>query len=449
MSKQTNFNTEPPDFEYKHTPETNQSFERALERARSGIRLSIADGIELLTTGTDFSAIDPERKRAVIKAADERRRETAGDTVTFVANLNNNITTACDIGCKFCNYRTPQSSHLSSTSESPSAFTQTPDESSKLVDSALDRGVSEITTVSGLHPALVLNEDHRQQLSSSANNDYLRYTPPEKYEKNPGTYAEQISSMSIDGVHIHGITPEEADHARRGTDWDYTMVYRELKKAGLNSVPGTAAEILVDEVRDILCPNKISADEWMQAMKAAASVGLDITATIMYGHIENEAHRIMHLNQIRDLQDQTNSITEFIPLSFTHQNTPLYEQGYVSSGPTKAEEELMTAVSRLFLDNIRNIQSSWVKHGNSRGLRLLQCGANDFMGTCLSEEITARAGGDNGQYRSFNDYVPLIRSIDRKPAERSADYSQQRIIDSSTMPYGPQIGPRADGTPMF
>lgn len=442
-----------PDIEYDHVPTTDQSFENALARARNGNRLTVADGIELLTTGTETPGIDGDRKQAVVNIADARRRERIGETVTFVANLNNNLTTACNTGCRFCNFRTPARDHRSDVTGDPSGehrgFTQSPSQSRATAMDAIDRGVSEITSVSGLHPALTLDTEHREILESQSDPVAAEYVSPEQYRTDPGTYVTQLAAMNIDDIHLHAITPEEAVHATRGTDWDYRTVYSRLKEAGLDSVPGTAAEILVDEVREILCPGKLSTADWLRAMEAAAAVGLDITATIMYGHIENAAHRVLHLRKIRDLQERTGAITEFVPLSFVHHNTPLYEQGYVDDGASPAEDELMVAVARLFLDNIDHIQASWVKHGDAGGLRLLQAGADDFMGTCLSEEITARAGGDNGQYRTVAEYVDLITSIGRVPVERSTDYRRRRRVDPAASPHGPHLGPRADGTPLL
>ncbi|MEF8776943.1 MAG: 7,8-didemethyl-8-hydroxy-5-deazariboflavin synthase subunit CofH, partial [Haloarculaceae archaeon] len=274
------------------------------------------------------------------------------------------------------------------------------------------------------------------------------YTPASAYEIDPGTYTEQLRAMSVDEVHVHSMTPEEAYHARRGTNWGYETVYGRLQAAGLDSVPGTAAEILVDEVREVICPGKIRTDEWVEAMAAAAAVGLPTTATIMYGHVENEAHRVEHLDVIRDLQDRTGAITEFVPLSFVHANTPLADRGMVDGGATTDEDELMIAVSRLYLDNVDHVQSSWVKYGDEQGLKMLSCGADDFMGTILSEEITKRAGGEFGEMRSVGEYVEMIRSIGRVPVERSTDYTERRRIGSTRPPYGPVLGPRADGTPM-
>ncbi|AQL43375.1 7,8-didemethyl-8-hydroxy-5-deazariboflavin synthase subunit CofH [Halorientalis sp. IM1011] len=435
------------EFDFQHRPETDQSFENALAKARAGDRLTVADGIELLTTGTDRPGIDRERKERVLEAADRRRAEVVGEEVTFVANLNNNVTTACNTGCLFCNFKDRSEQFRTSHEGDHGGFTKTPAESREIVADAVERGIYEVTSVSGLHPAFALDSEHREILETSERED-LNYRPPAEYEKNPGNYVDQIEAMSVGGVHVHSMTPEEAYHARRGTDWSYEEVFRRLKDAGLDSVPGTAAEILVDEVREVICPGKIGTDEWLEAMAAAATVGLDTTATIMYGHVENEAHRVRHLDRIRDLQERTGAITEFVPLSFVHEETPLADRGMVNSGATTHEDELMIAVSRLYLDNVEHVQSSWVKYGDAQGLKMLTCGADDFMGTILSEEITKRAGGGFGECRSVREYADMISAIGRVPVERSTDYTERRRVDPSAEQLGPKLGPQADGTPL-
>lgn len=436
-------------FEFEHVPETDQSFENALAKARDGTRLTITDGVELITTGTDTVGIDPRRKERVLEAADRRRAEVVGNEVTFVANLNNNVTTACNTGCLFCNFKDTAAHFESESAVDHAGFTKPPAESRRRVRDALERGIYEVTSVSGLHPAFALDDEHHEILAGyeSPASD-VNYNPPERYDTDPGTYLEQMGAMSIDGAHLHSMTPEEAYHAKRGTNWSYEDVYRRLHEAGLASVPGTAAEILVDEVRDVICPGKIRTNDWLDAMEAAAAVGLPMTATIMYGHVDNEKHRVMHLKRVRDLQDRTDTITEFVPLSFVHETTPLYERGIVDGGASPAEDELMIAVSRLFLDNIAHIQSSWVKYGDERGLKMLSCGADDFMGTILSEEITKRAGGGHGEFRSFDEYVEMIRSVGRVPVERSTDYEQRRVVDGDA-PHGPTLGPQSAGTPLL
>lgn len=435
-------------FDFKVVSETDQSFENALEKGRAGNRLTVADGIELITTGTDRAGIDPRRKELVLEAADRRRAETVGQDVTFIANLNNNVTTACNTGCLFCNFKDAAQQFESDHSGDHGGFTKTPAESRQIVEAALELGIYEVCSVSGLHPAFALDDEHREVLEAHEDWAQINYKPSKRYGVDPGTYTDQLEAMAVDEVHVHSMTPEEASHARRGTELDYREVYGRLKEAGLDSVPGTAAEILVDEVREVICPAKIDTEEWVAAMEAAAAVGLPMTATIMYGHVENPAHRVHHLNVVRELQDRTGNVTEFVPLSFVHQNTPLYNRGLVEGGATQAEDELMIAVSRLFLDNVDHIQSSWVKFGDELGLKMLHCGADDFMGTILSEEITKRAGGDYGEFRSFEDYVEMIRAIGRRPVERSTDYQHRRPIEGEG-PYGPTLGPLADGTPMI
>ena len=436
------------EFDFEHRPETDQSFENALAKARDGTRLSADDAVELLTTGTDREGIDRRRKELVLEAADRRRAEQVGEEVTFVANLNNNVTTACNTGCQFCNFKDRSEQFRTASQDDHGGFTKTPAESREIVADAVEMGIYEVTSVSGLHPAFALDDEHREILEGSDRGD-LNYRPPAEYETDPGTYCEQMAAMSVDGVHLHSMTPEEAYHAQRGTDWDYEDVYGRLKDAGLDSVPGTAAEILVDEVRGVICPGKIGTDEWLEAMEAATNVGLDVTSTMMYGHVDNEAHRAIHLQRIRELQDRTGAITEFVPLSFVHEETPLYEEGLVSGGATDAEDELLIAVSRLFLDNVEHIQTSWVKYGDAKGLKMLTCGADDFMGTILSEEITKRAGGDYGEMRTFREYVDMITAVGRTPIERSTDYRQRRRIDPDDPPFGPKLGPKADGTPLL
>src|SRR6056297_1201234 len=272
-------------------PSTDQSFENALAKARDGVRLTVDDATELLATGTASPGIDPVRKEAVLEAADRRRAEEVGDEVTFVANLNNNVTTACNTGCLFCNFKDSAHAFEAGSDVDHAGFTKPPAESRAVVEDALDMGVYEVCSVSGLHPAFALNEEHHEVLAARDDPaSEVNYKPPERYATDPGTYVEQMDAMSVGGVHLHSMTPEEAYHASRGTDWEYEAVYRELAAAGLDSAPGTAAEILVDEVRDVICPGKIRTDDWVDAMEAAASVGLDMTSTMMYGHFKNERH---------------------------------------------------------------------------------------------------------------------------------------------------------------
>ncbi|PSQ28646.1 7,8-didemethyl-8-hydroxy-5-deazariboflavin synthase subunit CofH, partial [Halobacteriales archaeon SW_10_68_16] len=251
-------------FDFATRPATDQSFENALAKARAGERLSVADGVELLTTGTDTDGIDRRRKETVLELADRRRAEVVGEAVTFVANLNNNVTTACNTGCLFCNFKDRSEQFLADNEAEHPGFTKTPAQSREIVERALERGIYEVTSVSGLHPAFALDDEHREILETSDRGD-LNYKPPARYDTDPGNYCEQIRAMDVGGVHVHSMTPEEAYHARRGTDWSYEEVYGRLAEAGLDSVPGPAAEILVDEVRSVICPGKIDSAEWVRA----------------------------------------------------------------------------------------------------------------------------------------------------------------------------------------
>ena len=203
-------------FAFECRPETDQSFENALAKARDGDRLTVDDGVALLTTGTDVDGLDPERAELVLEAADRRRAEDVGDEVTFVANLNNNVTTACNTGCLFCNFKDASRTFRTDFEGEAFGFTKTPAESRRIVADAVERGIYEVTSVSGLHPALVLDDEHRGILDA-ADGEY-NYRPAAEYRTDPGSYVDQIEAMSVDGVHVHSMTPEEAYHARRGTD---------------------------------------------------------------------------------------------------------------------------------------------------------------------------------------------------------------------------------------
>jgi FO synthase subunit 2 len=428
-------------YNFDHLPFTDVSFDAAYQKARAGERLSLEDGVALMTVQHH-----PGQKALVLELADQRRKDVVGNDITFVANMNLNVTTACTVGCLFCNYK--DSAHLFevNSTKAHEGFTRAVEETRALAQVAVDSGVYEVCSVSGLHPALVLNDDHRRLLEKNP----VNYKPSSEFKKDPGSYVDQIKAMKVDGVHVHSMTPEEAYHGKRGTDWSYAYVYEKLAEAGLNSVPGTAAEVLVDEVRDVICPGKIDTAEWLQGMEGVAEAGLPMTSTLMYGHVENARHRVMHLDVVRDLQDRTGNITEFVPLKFVYPDTPLYQLGMVDGSSSPEEDELMIAVSRLYLDNIANIQVSWVKYGDEFSMQLLNCGGNDFMGTLLSEEITQRAGGGYGSFRSFEDYVKMITSLNRIPVERSTDYTKKCVVDfaNGTIP-GPMLGPKANGTPLI
>lgn len=430
------------DVEFDRVPITDQSFESALHRARDGDRLTIADAVELVTTGTEEPGIDHERKEAVVEIADRRRAERFGDTVTFAATLHNDVTDVCTPSCLLCSPPSWDARFSDGVRSSPAT-------SGDVVTEAVDCGINGVTATLGVHPALALDDDHRAVLEAADDPTAVDYDTPDSPETSPGTYVEQVRAMDVDGVGLHAMSPVEAHHAQRGAPWGYEEVYRRLAEAGLDSVPGGTGVLLADEVRRLVRPDGLAVDEWLEAMEAAAAAGLDTTATITYGHVENAAHRVLHLRRIRDLQERTGAITAFVPLPLPHEGTPLHERGYVDEGATTAEDELLVAVSRLFLDNVEHVRSSWRNFGDARALKLLTCGADDLAGTRLRGRTLQGSLDDDRAFRSFREYVDMIVAVGRTPVERSLDHRRRRVVDPSDPPFGPQLGPRADGTPLI
>ncbi|MBM7555412.1 7,8-didemethyl-8-hydroxy-5-deazariboflavin synthase subunit CofH [Halanaerobacter jeridensis] len=351
-----------------------------LAKVKAGGRLTTTEAVELLEVkGTDIYQ--------VIAAAEEVKQQLVGDRVTYVINYNLNLTNVCVNNCAFCGFHQDVNSS--------DAYQLTAQEINQHLDKAEEANVSEICLVSGLHPEFDLST-------------YLKIIEKIK---------EQLPE-----VHLHGITPAELEHALREQSLSFKEGYRLLKEAGLDSVPGTAAEILVPEVRTKICPNKISTQNWIKAIKAAHQVGLRSTATILYGHLETIPQRIEHLKIIRDIQDETNGFTEFIPLSFIPYNTSLGQSGQVKNETTGREDLLMIAVARLFLDNIPNIQASWVKYGPKLAQLMLSAGANDLGGTLFNENISQAAGKDTGEYLAPERIVTLISDMGYQPRQRKTCY---------------------------
>ncbi|MCK8818194.1 7,8-didemethyl-8-hydroxy-5-deazariboflavin synthase subunit CofH [Natroniella sulfidigena] len=354
--------------------------ESIFKKIERGIRLTKEDAINLFKV----QGIDLYR---VLELADYKRQQQVGDVVSYVLNYNLNITNVCVNECKFCAFACSEGSK--------EAYLLTFAEVEKRLQVALEHDITEICFVSGLHP----------------NFDFEFYA----------SLIENIRKIDK-SLHLHGVTPEELKHALANEGLSYQKGYQQLKEIGLNSVPGTASEILDDEIREKICPSKIKTEEWIAAITAAHNVGLKSTATIMYGHLEGIEERVEHLSLIRDIQDQTGGFTEFIPLSFMPYNTELYRRGWLQGGATGREDLLMIAVSRLFLDNIDNIQASWVKYGPKLAQFMLQAGANDLGGTLFNEKITKKAGGKNGEYLSVEQLQSLIRDLNREPKQRGTIY---------------------------
>jgi FO synthase subunit 2 len=323
----------------------------------------------------------------VAAAADSLRQEKAGDAVTYVRNQNINVTNLCVNACGFCGFsKKPGDEGI-----------YFHDRKAILKKAALahQRGVTEICTVSGLHP------DFNVQ-SYCDTYRWIREAAP--------------------GVHIHASNPMEVAYAAKKSRISTEDVLARMQDAGLGSMCGTAAEILVDRVRKKICPQKINTKEWVRIIREAHNLGIPTTATIMYGHGETDPDRVRHLDILREIQDDTGGFTEFVPLSFIHMNTPLYKQGLACAGATGREDLLMVAVSRLFLDNFKNIQVSWVKEGIKLAQLGLIAGANDLGGTMFEETISKGAGATNTDYLDPEEMRRVAGDIGRKLVRRSTLY---------------------------
>jgi FO synthase len=237
------------------------------------------------------------------------------------------------------------------------------------------------------------------------------------------TIVQAVKAAAPD-MHVHAFSPLEVWHGATSLGLPLEEYLAGLKAAGLGSLPGTAAEILDDEVRAVLCPDKITTAQWLEVMEAAHSVGLKSTATIMFGHIDAYRHWARHLLRVRELQGQTGGFTEFVPLPFVHMEAPIYLKGQARKGPTFREAVLMHAVARLALDPlISNIQASWVKMGPDGAALCLQAGCNDMGGVLMDESITRAAGAVHGQQLGAADMDRLIRAAGRLPRQRSTLYA--------------------------
>jgi FO synthase subunit 2 len=239
------------------------------------------------------------------------------------------------------------------------------------------------------------------------------------------TYENILSTVhgAAPGVHIHAFSPDEVMHAARQSGIPTREVLERMKSAGLSSLQGTAAEILADHVRSVICPRKISSADWIRIIQEAHRMGIPTTATIMYGTCETEGDRARHLAILRQIQDDTVGFTELVPLSYVFQNTPLFRNGTAGPGASGREDLLLVAVSRLFLDNFRNIQVSWGKLGIKLGQLALLSGANDLAGTMFSDDVSGDAGAAGADYLDPKMMDTIVRDIGRSLRQRRTDYT--------------------------
>ena len=330
---------------------------------------------------------------AVCDAADALRHERNGDTVSYVVNRNVNYTNVCYFKCRFCAF----SKGRLSANLRGRPYDLDLAEIARRTREAWERGATEVCLQGGIHP------------------DYTGET-----------YLSICRAVkeAAPEVHVHAFSPLEVWQGARTLGIDLGEFLGRLREAGLGSLPGTAAEILDDEVRRVICPDKITTAEWLEVMESAHRVGLGSTATIMFGHVDGYRHWARHLLRVRDLAERTGGFTEFVPLPFVHMESPIYLRGRARRGPTLREAVLMHAVARLALDPwIVNVQTSWVKMG-PEGMRMaLAAGANDAGGTLMNESITRAAGAGFGQEMPPARLESIIREAGRSPRQRTTRYT--------------------------
>jgi FO synthase len=377
-----------------------------LERARSGWALSEADIIAL------FAARGPD-VATVVAAADTLRAETVGDGVAYVVNRNINYTNVCQYRCSFCAF----SKGRTAAALRGRPYDLSHEEIARRVREAWARGATEVCLQGGIHP------------------DYTGQT-----------YLNVLATVkaAAPDIHVHAFSPLEVTHGAETLGLPVAAFLGELKAAGLGSLPGTAAEILDDEVRAVICPDKVTTAEWLAVMRAAHGLGLRTTATIMFGHVDRPRHWARHIRHIRALQEETGGFTEFVPLPFVHMEAPIWLRGQSRRGPTFREAILMHAVARLALHPvIPNIQVSWVKLGPEGAAAALRAGANDLGGVLMNESITRAAGASHGQEMRPAELDDLVRGLGREPRQRTTLYGtpapERRVAALAAAPITPNV----------
>jgi FO synthase subunit 2 len=369
---------------------------RILDKSLEGKDISQEEAVVL------FDAEGPALNTLIL-TADELRRRTVGDTVTYVVNRNINFTNVCIKRCGFCAF--------SRGHREEEAYFLRVEELVRRAREAWELGATEVCIQAGLPPRM---DGH--------------------------LYVDicQAIKQEIPDIHIHAFSPEEVLYGARRSRTPLEGYLTLLKEAGLGSLPGTAAEILDDSIRKVISPARISTADWVRVVTTAHRLGIPSSATIMYGHVESSWHKAKHLALLRDIQKETGGFSEFVPLSFICWEAPMYRKGLVKDvrpGATPGEVTKMYAVSRLMLNNwIPNIQVSWVKEGPKLAQSCLNAGANDFGGTLINESISASAGATNGQLMRPSELRALIREVGRQPAQRSTTYQILRVFDGQEEP---------------
>ncbi len=367
------------------TPSRRSSIEKVLETQHGG-DLSLEESYALAES-------DGDDLLGLLAAANLLRADLAGNLVTYVVNRNINFTNICFVGCKFCAFsRGPREDDT---------YFLTLEQMAEKAREAWQLGATEVCIQGGLP----------RDLPKFHYRDILR-----------------AIKGAVPGMHIHAFSPMEIVYGVELTGMPLADYLSMLRDNGLGTLPGTAAEILDDEIRHILSANKLSTAQWIEVIRTAHRCGIRSTSTLMYGHTETPAHWVRQMRLLREIQSETGGFTEFVPLGFVHQNTILFHQGLARTGPTLAEHLKVHALARLLLaGSINNIQVSWVKLNRKLSQLCLHAGANDYGGTLMEENISREAGATAGQYTSPEDFQSLILEMGRIPAERNTTYSRIQI----------------------
>jgi FO synthase len=359
-----------------------------LDAVFRGAELSFEQGLQL-------ALAEGPALQALVAVADHLRRGTVGDAITYVVNRNINFTNVCFVGCSFCGFgRGPNADD---------AYFHSFEEVVRRAREAWDSGATEVCIQGGLP----------RDLDGFFYRDLLR-----------------IIKRALPDLHVHAFSPMEIDYGVQKTGMPLREYLQMMKDEGLGSIPGTAAEILDDRIRQQLSPNKLPVARWVEIISTAHALGIPTTSTMMYGHVEEPADWVRHLLLLRSIQKGTGGFTEFVPLGFIHENTRLYRHGGARPGARREEHLRVHALSRVLLHGaIRNVQVSWVKLGFETSLACLQAGANDFGGTLMEESISKAAGAAFGEYVAPEEFRSKIRSVGRIPAERSTTYKIRRRFE--------------------
>ena len=370
-----------------------------LDRALSGEDITVEEAVVLFETeGKEYNAL--------VMTADELRRRTVGDIVTYVVNRNINFTNVCIKRCGFCAF--------SRDFRQEEGYLLPVEEIIRRAKEAWDYGATEVCVQAGLPPKM-------------EGDLYIRLCEAIKKE--------------LPDMHIHGFSPEEVLYGSIRSDITIRAYLTELKAAGVGSLPGTSAEVLDQELRDKISPGRITVDQWTEVITTAHGLGIPTTSTVMFGYLETPTQLAKHIDLIRGIQQQTGGITEFVPLSFVHTEAPMFMQELVNDvrpGPSGIDVIKMHAIARIMLNNwIPNIQASWVKEGARMSQLLLTAGVNDLGGTLINESISTAAGAQHGQLMRPSEFRQMIRQAGRIPAERYTTYKTRRVFSETDQELDP------------